>query len=121
MEAGRASRTAVMVCMARAVANGRTPGFADPTAYALLPDDARARVEQVRSGTPPAGLRARLEYEFLARHAQVMAARTMAIDDATRAADAPQVVILGAGLDGRAWRMAELAGAVVFEVDHPDS
>jgi methyltransferase (TIGR00027 family) len=30
-------------------------------------------------------------------------------------------VILGAGLDGRAWRLAELADAEVFEVDHPDS
>jgi methyltransferase (TIGR00027 family) len=31
------------------------------------------------------------------------------------------VVILGAGLDGRAYRMLELAGAHVFEVDHPDT
>ncbi len=30
-------------------------------------------------------------------------------------------MILGAGLDGRAWRMTELAGADVFEVDHPAS
>jgi methyltransferase (TIGR00027 family) len=29
------------------------------------------------------------------------------------------VVILGAGLDGRAWRMPELAGVAVFEVDQP--
>ena len=27
--------------------------------------------------------------------------------------------ILGAGYDGRAWRMPELAGVNVFEVDHP--
>ena len=32
-----------------------------------------------------------------------------------------QVVILGAGLDARAWRMAELAGSTVWEVDHPAS
>ncbi len=30
-----------------------------------------------------------------------------------------QLVILGAGYDGRAWRMPELAGIKVFEVDHP--
>jgi methyltransferase (TIGR00027 family) len=30
-------------------------------------------------------------------------------------------VILGAGLDGRAWRMKELVHCTVFEVDHPDS
>lgn len=36
------------------------------------------------------------------------------------AAGARQVVILGAGFDSRAYRMADvLAGAVVFEVDHP--
>ncbi|MBK5333156.1 MAG: SAM-dependent methyltransferase [Ilumatobacteraceae bacterium] len=33
----------------------------------------------------------------------------------------PQLVILGAGLDGRAWRLAELAGVDVFEVDRPAS
>ena len=33
----------------------------------------------------------------------------------------PQVVILGAGLDGRAWRMGELSESDVFEVDHPAS
>jgi methyltransferase (TIGR00027 family) len=31
------------------------------------------------------------------------------------------VVILGAGLDGRAWRMPELADVAVFEVDQPAS
>ncbi len=30
-------------------------------------------------------------------------------------------MILGAGLDGRAWRMEELADVTVFEVDHPDT
>jgi Leucine carboxyl methyltransferase len=45
----------------------------------------------------------------------------VAIDDAIRTAASPQVVILGAGLDGRAWRVSELADAIVFEVDHPDS
>jgi methyltransferase (TIGR00027 family) len=53
--------------------------------------------------------------------ATMMAVRTVAIDDAVRSAKSPQVVILGAGLDGRAWRMPELAGSIVFEVDHPDS
>src|SRR5207245_167359 len=53
--------------------------------------------------------------------AQMMAVRTVAIDEEVRAAAAPQVVILGAGFDGRAWRMPELAGTVVFEVDHPDT
>jgi methyltransferase (TIGR00027 family) len=51
----------------------------------------------------------------------MMVARTVAIDAELRHTAMPQVVILGAGLDGRAWRMSELAKAVVFEVDHPDS
>ena len=33
----------------------------------------------------------------------------------------PQVVILGAGLDTRAWRLPDLHGMLVFEVDHPDT
>ena len=53
--------------------------------------------------------------------AEVMVPRTVAIDAAVRTADAPQVVVLGAGLDGRAWRMPELATATVYEVDHPAS
>jgi methyltransferase (TIGR00027 family) len=51
-----------------------------------------------------------------------MALRTSAIDAAVRDAitnGATQLVILGAGYDGRAWRMKELAGVKVFEVDHP--
>jgi hypothetical protein len=39
----------------------------------------------------------------------MMVARTLEIDNAVRRAQTPQVVILGAGLGGRAWRMAELA------------
>lgn len=50
-----------------------------------------------------------------------MVARTVAIDDAVREAAHPQLVILGAGLDGRAWRMPELRDVTVFEVDHPDT
>jgi methyltransferase (TIGR00027 family) len=64
---------------------------------------------------------ARLDDTFLEARAKMMAVRTVAIDDALRAVAVSQVVILGAGLDGRAWRMPELHDALVFEVDHPDS
>ena len=123
MKPGRASQTAVYVCMGRAVAHGKTPvaQFSDPTALVLLPDDARVRVEQFRAGTRPRGLRAGLAWGWLDRMSKVMVARTVEIDDAVRAGAAPQVVVLGAGLDGRAWRIPELSDAVVFEVDHPDS
>jgi len=119
MIAGRASQTAVMVCMARAVAHGTS--LDDPTALPLLPDDARARVEQFRAGAKPRGFRARMAHGTLAGRAHMMTARTIAIDEAIRHAASPQLVILGAGLDGRAWRMRELHDTVVFEVDHPDT
>jgi methyltransferase (TIGR00027 family) len=112
-----------MVATGRAIANGApwAAGFTDPTALALLPDDARIRAEAIRSGVVPTGVRARLMHAFRERQAKVMAARTIAIDQAVREAAAPQLVILGAGLDGRAWRMPELRDVTVFEVDHPDS
>jgi methyltransferase (TIGR00027 family) len=53
-----------------------------------------------------------------------VALRTRALDDALRdslAQGAKQVVLLGAGLDGRAFRMPELENVRVFEVDHPNT
>lgn len=53
-----------------------------------------------------------------------VALRTRAIDGAMHecvAAGAKQVVVLGAGLDGRAFRVSELTGLRVFEVDHPST
>lgn len=53
-----------------------------------------------------------------------VALRTRAIDDALRDAiglGATQLVVLGAGLDARAERLDELAGARVFEVDYPST
>ncbi len=132
-----ASRTAVLVCQGRAVAHGRlAPGrFDDPTALALLHPGERALVEEVRAGVPPTGLGPRLAFEMVRSAGDVMAPRTITIDDSLRETlhrDPPgagptggttpaQVVILGAGLDGRVWRMPELAATRVFEVDHPAS
>jgi methyltransferase (TIGR00027 family) len=48
--------------------------------------------------------------------------RTQAIDAHLASAlrsGIEQLVILGAGLDARAWRLSELESATVFEVDHP--
>ena len=123
MRAGQESKTAVLVCMGRAVAHGATgvTRFSDPTAIALLPEGARARVERVRSGALPPGLRGWYQDRHLRGLSSMMVARTVEIDDAVRGATSPQLVILGAGLDGRAWRMPELRDVAVFEVDHPDS
>ncbi|GAB3351106.1 class I SAM-dependent methyltransferase [Micromonospora halotolerans] len=117
----RASRTAVLVCQGRAAADGLVaPGrFADPTALPLLRPDERETVQWVRAGAPPQAWQQRLDYETVRATAELMAPRTIAIDDAIRAHRSPQLVVLGAGLDGRAWRMPELAGVTVFEVDQP--
>jgi methyltransferase (TIGR00027 family) len=48
-----------------------------------------------------------------------MVCRTRYIDDALRAALPCDVIILGAGLDSRPYRMGELANARVVEVDQP--
>jgi methyltransferase (TIGR00027 family) len=111
------------VCQGRAVAHGRlAPGrFADPTALALLRDDEVAAVEQARSDEAPKGWSARTNWQLQRLNSLVNVPRTVAIDDAVRAGPRGQVVVLGAGLDGRAWRMDELAGAELYEVDHPDS
>lgn len=118
---GEASRTAALVCQGRAAAHDRIAvgRFSDPVARSLLRDDELTVVDQVRADAPPKGLGPRLNYEFVRGCAVLMAPRTIAIDDAIRDGPADQVVILGAGLDARAWRMGELADSIVFEVDHP--
>jgi len=123
MKQGTASKTAEYVCRGRALAHGvLAPGrFEDETALALLSADARGAVLSQRVSGVPRGFRARLRHEYWKTQAMMMAARTVAVDDAIRAARGEQLVILGAGLDGRAWRMRELENVSVFEVDHPDS
>jgi methyltransferase (TIGR00027 family) len=119
---GEASTTALYVAMGRAVAHaeGRVRGFSDPIARELLPPGARRLVDRFVAGEPPASVRDRVRLAFVRRVVPLVSLRTVAIDDAIRAA-APvrQLVILGAGLDARAWRMAELRDAIVFEVDYP--
>jgi methyltransferase (TIGR00027 family) len=109
--------------MGRALANARggIARFSDPTALALLPEDSRKRVLRAINGSPPRTMRERIGRRVLERLASMMIARTIEIDDAVRSASHPQIVILGSGLDGRAWRMPELKETVVFEVDHPST
>jgi methyltransferase (TIGR00027 family) len=123
MEQERPSRTAALVAFLRAAANLDLSGvrrFADPTAAKLLPAPF-AELHGALVWLDGHGQRERLRRR-LAGPLDVVPLRTLAIDAELCAAierGATQVVILGAGLDGRAWRMPELARAVVFEVDHP--
>ncbi|MEV4536373.1 class I SAM-dependent methyltransferase [Asanoa sp. NPDC049518] len=123
VETPPASRTAVLVCQGRAAAHGlvATERFSDPTALPLLRADEREAVVWVRDGRAPKEWRTRVAYETVKAITELMVPRTVAIDDAVRARPGQQVVILGAGLDGRAWRMPELADVAVFEVDQPAS
>jgi methyltransferase (TIGR00027 family) len=96
------------------------PDFHDPTARVFLSEKGkrslakteRAAREQKRS----------VGVEMARVMADMIALRTATIDSAARDAihaGATQLVIVGAGYDGRAWRLPELAGVKVFEVDHP--
>jgi methyltransferase (TIGR00027 family) len=119
----RASRTAVIVVQGRAAADGRLAPqrFHDPVAVRLLRPDERATVDLVRADRIPTDFGQRIAFESVRASAEVAVPRTVAIDDAVRSRPTPQLVIVGAGLDDRAWRMAELAQVDVFELDHPAS
>lgn len=128
MNAGRPSRTAVLVCQGRAAADGRlgVGSFADPVARQLLDEDERWLVDEARSDVLPTRLHERVAVESVRACAQLMVARTVAIDRAvceTVRGQQPgrQVVILGAGLDSRPWRLDCLRGHDVYLVDHEAS
>ena len=123
MKAERPSRTAHFVALGRALADAglsHVADFHDATARVFLSEQGKrslAKTERAaREGKRAIGV------EMARTMADLIALRTAAIDRAVRdavAAGATQLVILGAGYDGRAWRMPELAGVRVFEVDHP--
>ena len=123
MKGGRPSRTAHLVALGRAIADAgvtHVANFHDPTARVFLSEKGKrslARTERAaRDG------RRGFRIEMARALADMMALRTAAIDAAVReaiASGATQLVILGAGYDGRAWRLPELTGVKVFEVDHP--
>ncbi|MBK7862244.1 MAG: SAM-dependent methyltransferase [Archangiaceae bacterium] len=125
MRKGTASRTAKWVTYMRALANeGHTGvrGFADPVAKSLLDESWRTRLERTRHRieTRPENRLSKLSRSA----ADLMALRTLAIDgpvNAELSKGTRQLVILGAGLDARAWRLTALKDARVFEVDHPDT
>lgn len=123
MKTDRPSQTAHLVALGRATADAgvsHVPNFRDPTARVFLNAKgvrSLAKTEEAARG----GVQG-FRLEMARVMANMMALRTMAIDAAVRdaiASGAKQLVILGAGYDGRAWRMSELAGIKVFEVDHP--
>lgn len=111
MRDDRPSTTAALVAAARAIVHDSQsiPGFSDPYARKLLPHSY--------------GTAAARAMQWVSRDgAHILGLRTVAIDEGIRTApDLSQVVILGAGLDARAWRMPQLESVPVFEVDHPST
>ena len=96
------------------------PDFRDPTARVFLSEKGKKSLAKIMDAMGTGARGTRLEMARVM--ADLIALRTAAIDTALRdaiAGGATQLVILGAGYDGRAWRIPELAGVRVFELDHP--
>jgi methyltransferase (TIGR00027 family) len=96
------------------------PDFHDPTARVFLNEKGKRSLTKIeRAARAP---KRSIGLGAARVMADLIALRTAAIDRAVRdavAGGATQLGILGAGYDGRAWRMPELAGVRVFELDHP--
>ncbi len=110
---------------AQAIAAGRAIGLRDlhdPIAHRVLSDGRRRLVHALRAtieASPTGETVVNTLTAGLAGHA---ALRMDAVDRATRGAledGCRQMVVLGAGYDTRAWRLPELAGCHVVEVDLP--
>ncbi|TVQ96660.1 MAG: SAM-dependent methyltransferase [Deltaproteobacteria bacterium] len=119
------STTAMAVAWFRGLGSlpGRTPPVVhDPFAAVLLPAVPAAVLRAAEQAAPRAPwLRSALQAVStpLARH---VALRTATIDGAVEEAiadGARQLVIVGAGLDARAWRLPLARDIDAWEVDHP--
>ncbi|MBM4392249.1 MAG: SAM-dependent methyltransferase [Deltaproteobacteria bacterium] len=122
---GEPSTTARWVAFARGLGEYESPPLvADPHAVDLL-NAPWSTMLRIAGRWPRATRLAVATMDTLSRgRSRFMSYRTRVLDDVVRQASADgieQVVILGAGLDARAWRLPELATARVFEVDHPDT
>ena len=140
----RTSRTAEQVALFRALESARRRDrvFVDPYAAGFLRGGYRLLARAARVPAVGRRLEHYIDEHWPAGPRASAVARTRLIDDLvgdaltgeTPAAETPagetsagetsgggarQVVLLGAGYDSRAYRLPALAGAGVFEVDHP--
>jgi methyltransferase (TIGR00027 family) len=117
------SRTAEYMAMFRASEHAKGSGrrvFADPLAIALLPGNLRLPARLLAVPSIGDVLTRYIDRRWPGARTSGIA-RTRLIDDwiGESIGHAEQVVLLGAGLDTRAWRLAALDSIKVFEVDHP--
>ncbi len=118
------SRTAEYMALFRAVETAERPGrrlFEDPYALPLLTGTLRAAAQFARMPGMGRLVRAFLDVGWPCTRSSGVV-RTRLIDDLVRAsahAGIPQMVLLGAGFDSRAFRLNETRSMRIFEVDHP--
>ena len=125
MKEHQASRTAEYAAGFRALETVKRPEsarlFEDPLAVIFLSPGKRRLVKWASFPLIGNLVRAYIDHRWPGAMTSGIA-RTRLIDEHLLAAVADgirQIVILGAGFDSRAFRMAELAGCRVVEVDHP--
>jgi len=126
MKEGQASRTAEYMALFRALETTRSADrrlCEDRFAVAFLRPRLRLVVGLSRSRLVGALIRVYIEHRWPGARTSAVA-RTRFIDDLAQAAltsESEQVVILGAGFDARAYRIAAMTRVTVFEVDHPST
>jgi methyltransferase (TIGR00027 family) len=125
MRPGIPSKTAEHNALFRALETRRPQAerlLDDPLAEAFLSWPFRTLVALARARPLRGSLIRLIDHQWPGVRTSVIA-RTRLIDDAIDdvVIRTPQVVILGAGFDTRAWRLDRLRDVDVFEVDHPDT
>ncbi|HWO13397.1 MAG TPA: class I SAM-dependent methyltransferase [Polyangiaceae bacterium] len=122
MKPSRSSVTAGMVSAARGV--GVSAEWRDPVAHAFASERLARRVARFERHTPGVELARFVVRALSLGLVDHNTLRMLLVDRALlawRELGVRQVVLLGAGLDSRSWRLAELGDCDVFEVDHPDT
>ncbi len=125
MRTGQRSTTSDLVAALRAIYSEVGPHLnvaEDPLAVDLLAPPLSLLARALSSSALAAGVTHRVLSMATFGLSPGVALRTAKIDDVVRAAvdeGIEQMVVLGAGLDARAWRLPELGEAVVFELDFP--
>lgn len=123
MRAGKGSNTAHFVAYSRALGTlaPTVRGFADTFAEQFLVNRLRRKVEKTRKSLAK-GRRDSPYPSWFKGLGVFNQFRKMILDQViAQALPFKQLVILGAGLDGRAWSCPGLEDTIVFEVDHPDT